>query len=474
MQKNKGFIFLIALILLLIGLKVPSLSLPYFWDEAWPYSTAVHLMYENGLSLLPGAIPFDISRGHPLFFHFMNASAMHLLGNSIAASHLFPLLISILLLIVTYLFCLTFFSEKVAIIASSVLFIQPLFLAQSALLLPEMMVALLSLLTIYCFLKNNRWLYLIFGTFLLLTKESGIVVVLCCGFWQLIEVFVIKKNKFNFKNDLLKLIFIGAPILLSSVFFILQKIKTGYFFLPLYTNGDNFMMTTIFEKFKNYSAFLFIYQGRNLLSFLLIACLVIFFFIKKNKLTSTKSKIIFLLSIYIIFYLIFSSANFYSPRYLLSIFAPFVIIFSFFLIEIFSDANRIIYPVVLSIVGVGGYFCFDKKHVSDHSLSYVDAVEVSLEMTNYCQAEHLQDKNINANFLMRTYLTDKYAGYVLPERIFKNVQEEATNETEYLIQTSFEKSETIEQLKSSKKWELLKRFEKNYSYCEIYIVKNRE
>ena len=125
MQKNKGFIFLIALILLLIGLKVPSLSLPYFWDEAWPYSTAVHLMYENGLSLLPGAIPFDISRGHPLFFHFMNASAMHLLGNSIAASHLFPLLISILLLIVTYLFCLTFFSEKVAIIASSVLFIQP-------------------------------------------------------------------------------------------------------------------------------------------------------------------------------------------------------------------------------------------------------------------------------------------------------------------------------------------------------------
>jgi len=92
MRKNRGIIFLFGLILLLIGLKIPTLSLPYFWDEAWPYSTAVHLLFENGLSLFPGAVPFDISRGHPLFFHFMNAAAWHVFGNSITGSHIFPLL----------------------------------------------------------------------------------------------------------------------------------------------------------------------------------------------------------------------------------------------------------------------------------------------------------------------------------------------------------------------------------------------
>lgn len=474
MQKNKGLIFLIGLILLLIGLKIPTLSLPYFWDEAWPYSTAVHLMYENGLSLLPGAIPFDISRGHPLFFHFMNAAALHVFGNGITGSHIFPLLISILLMIVNYIFCRTFFSEKVAIITSSILLVQPVFLAQSALLLPEMLVALLSLLTIYSFLKNNTWTYLLFGTLLLLTKESGIVAILSCGFWQLIELFVVKKNKFSLKNDITKLVIICIPIILTSLFFILQKIKTGYFFLPLYTNGDNFLIRSILEKLKNYSAYLFIYQGRNVLSFALIISLLVFFLIKKIKLKSAQSKTILVLSFFVIFYLIFSSANFYSPRYLLTILVPFIIIVSFFVTEISSGNKLVYYPVVLLILGVGIYFCFDKKHVSDHSLSYVDAIEVSQEMTRYCRKENLQDKNIVANFLMRTYLTDKYSGYVSQENLFKNIQVNATNNTEYLIQTNFEKLEFLEQLKNTKKLKLIKRFEKNYCFSEIYKVENSQ
>jgi len=195
-------------------------------------------------------------------------------------------------MLVNYIFCRTFFSEKVAIIASAILLVQPVFLAQSALLLPEMLVALLSLLTIYSFLKNNTWAYLLFGTLLLLTKESGIVAILSCGFWQLIELFAIKKNKYSLKNDVKKIVIICIPIILTSLFFILQKIKTGYFFLPLYTNGDNFLISSILEKLKNYSAYLFIYQGRNVLSFALIISLLVFFLIKKIKLKTAQSKIL--------------------------------------------------------------------------------------------------------------------------------------------------------------------------------------
>jgi hypothetical protein len=73
---------------------------------------------------------------------------------------------------------------------------------------------------------------------------------------------------------------------------------------------------------------------------------------------------------------------------------------------------------------------------------------------------------------MRTYLTDKYAGYVAPEKMFKNVEAKASNATEYLIQTSFEKNDILEQLQKTKNCLLIKRFEKNYCFSEIYKVAN--
>jgi len=45
------------IIIALLSYKFRFLFLPYYWDEAWPYSVGVHDLYDNGLSLMPGAIP---------------------------------------------------------------------------------------------------------------------------------------------------------------------------------------------------------------------------------------------------------------------------------------------------------------------------------------------------------------------------------------------------------------------------------
>ena len=50
LKKNPYLTGLAAIIILLVIVKIPHLFLPYYWDEAWVYGTAIRLMEEKGLS----------------------------------------------------------------------------------------------------------------------------------------------------------------------------------------------------------------------------------------------------------------------------------------------------------------------------------------------------------------------------------------------------------------------------------------
>ena len=73
-----------ALGVLLVGFvafKWQHLALPYYWDEAFPYSFAIRHQVENGLSLLPGGMPELLYTGHPPLFYFLEAAWTKLFGN---------------------------------------------------------------------------------------------------------------------------------------------------------------------------------------------------------------------------------------------------------------------------------------------------------------------------------------------------------------------------------------------------------
>jgi len=137
------------IIIALIIYKFRFLSLPYYWDEAWPYSAGIHDLYTNGLSLMPGAISSFVARGHPLMFHFLAAGWMKVFGTGLFAGHCFAMLISTLLIISIYLFCKTFFSERIGFIACLLFGCQAIFISQSSFLMPEVLMALCTML---CFL----------------------------------------------------------------------------------------------------------------------------------------------------------------------------------------------------------------------------------------------------------------------------------------------------------------------------------
>ena len=70
---NIHYIIIGIIILVLIIFKSQVIALPYFGDEAFPYSIAVRTLLKSDLSLMPTAIPPELSRGHPLVFHFLAA-----------------------------------------------------------------------------------------------------------------------------------------------------------------------------------------------------------------------------------------------------------------------------------------------------------------------------------------------------------------------------------------------------------------
>ena len=153
-------------------------------------------MYRHGLSLLPGAVPPFIARGHPLMFHFLAASWMHIFGTTLFSGHCFALTISVMMIMMTYLFGRDFFSARVGFIAALLLSTQAVFIAQSAFLLPEMMMALWSLLCFYSYLKKKYILFILCAAAALITKESGLIIICALAIFEITR-YLFSKEKDN-------------------------------------------------------------------------------------------------------------------------------------------------------------------------------------------------------------------------------------------------------------------------------------
>lgn len=458
-----GIVIVIAAVIIY---KLKFLLLPYFWDEAWPYSVAVRTLFNNGLSLLPGAIDADLSRGHPLMFHFLAALWMKIFGNGVLSGHSFVLAISVFLIVCTYLFCKKFFSERVGFIAGLLLSVQPLFITQSVFLMPEMLMALWTMLCLFVFFEGRKFLFLIFGTAMMLTKESGYVLPAIL-FIAEVFVFFFSKQKSS-RSFLGKLLLICIPVFVASIFYILQKNKFGWFFYPFHMDHISSSLKVFPENLQNEAAYLFIYYGRNGISIFVIISLIWILTLPKFGFTQNEKKILPVLSLYIVLYLVFSALNFYIPRYLMCAFPPFIIIGSVLADKVFARF-KLIYPLIITGIAVTClFFYFQPKKYGD--MDYSPSVNTDLQMVRYCEQMGLQDKKIFTTTLIRYALNEPYTGYLSAGK-FSNVQWEFSGDTEYCIFSADEyDSDLFSKIKKENRLELVKRFEAQYAWCELYKI----
>jgi len=499
----------------LVLFKSGFIGLPLFWDEAWVYAPAVRTMYANGPTLLPDAIPTELTRGHPLLFHFLATLWMKLWGTSNAVLHVFALFISVLTLVAIHLTGNRIAGAPVGAAATLMVAVNEAFLAQSGILLPEILLALFVLLTAWMFIERNVVGYVVMGTCALLTKESALVVILAILTWQTILLFT-KGDSEQVRTRWKWMGIICMPILLASLFFLYQYRVFGWVFYPEHLGLMSFDPKDVHYQFKLAFNILFEHQGmalttyafglmvpllwrawRPLVGFALVilyvaavkvldgrwampplptlvftlACFATIFFLQFMKLYSRDRKkgefagigLIFLLG-----FLLFSSFNFFADRYLICL-LPFIAIGIAIMVHgSISRFSPWAFPMlILLLCAVRVWQIGKDDRVGDTRLSYRDLIEVHSGMIHHLEEKDLYDAPIHVSFTEAVYLTDPDAGY-LSDRPFKNVTKGTPAPRAYVLFTSVTPAEEYK-AKDRSEYTLLKRFTSRKVWGEIYF-----
>ncbi len=450
-------------ILILLIIKIPHLAIPYFWDEAWSYFPAVFKMYETGPGLLPGALPLWDAKGHPLFFFFLSSVWMKIGGTSVVWVHILPLLISAGTILTVY----ALLKKQVNIWAANstalLLSVQSLFLAQASMLLPEMLVALLLVLSIHLYLQKKYWQYVIIASIMVLTKETTIIFV---GGFIIFHLFMYLNPEKRSRAYILESITLLIPTFIYAIFLILHKKEFGTFFFSDHTGYIEFNSSAIFYKLKVAIANIFLRYGRNAILFsTVVAVLLLLLFKIKLKYL----KLVALIALQLTLFLLFSSFNFYTQRYMLSLMILFIAVAG----TIFSQIkiNKIAaYVAVAAISLVPAYYSFTKKTNSDNDLGYVKTVKVFKQMVRYCEEQGWQDKPISASFNMIFALQNPHLGYASTSDGFSNISDlKDFRNTEIFINecTAWDYRQQLDTIKMENT--MRKYFEEGQAWGEIFV-----
>jgi hypothetical protein len=393
---------------------------------------------------------------------------MKIIGTSLLSVHLFALVISILTLLAIYMLALHQFDFKTALISVLFLFPQAIFLAQSTLLLPEMLLALLTILSIDLYFNNKWLLFSIVTSLLLLTKETGIVLVVAFFLHKLFIFKLSDKKSFLNVNHFKELLIICLPLLPIMFFLTLQKLKLGWFFYPEHMGMIQTDLKQILKSLGSLLTLFFTGDGRLLILIALLVSLI-FLTYKKRLLNHEINKLLFFM-VFILLYLIFSSINFFTVRYLLSILTVFGIAGAFLISKLFEKNNILLISCSGFIILVLSYMTIKKNNESDVSVYFSNSVKLHKEVVNYCETQDWHSESISTGFLMSYNLSRPFLGYLNDKtNIFQSVSGNFNKNSEIFIFYSNESDPNRQKFISNKKYDLIKRFEKGNSWAEIYI-----
>jgi 4-amino-4-deoxy-L-arabinose transferase-like glycosyltransferase len=214
------FLFVVMFIVV-IGLKLPVLQTPYFWDEMGAYVEPSHWLSNQSLvHALPGLHPPDMFFGHPPALYALVALIFKLFGTASSGPHLLSMGFAFLGLCFTYRIGRLLYGRQVGIAAAALLFAMPLYFAQAGMMLGDIPVAALGVMTVYYSLTRCYPAFLLAGFCLVLVKETGMAVVVAAVIYQLL-------TNWRGKVELRRALMLAVPLVPLALFFAVQKLATG-------------------------------------------------------------------------------------------------------------------------------------------------------------------------------------------------------------------------------------------------------
>ncbi len=414
-------ILFIAGLIVFVLYKISDIGVPYFWDEAGVYVAGARQMNDFGhIGMLPNDLDPLLSRGHPLLFYFCEALIFRNFGDTVISGHIFALLLALTTLIVFYFFARKEFDPLVATLSTVLLSVQPIFFSLSAMLVPEMMLTLFTLISLWGIIRNNWILYAIGASLALLTKESAIVIP-ALGLTIIFFSGLINRDLFTLKR--LKLMMIGLiPVLVFGLFLIIQKIQRGWFFFPEHIGYIHFDIQTLKKMGGRILYDMLFDQGRWLIGYPFLAGLFFCILAKPLKMEfNTKPFLVFIG--FLLLVLIFADINYYLTRYILNA-IPFIVLGGVYTaVTIFrriSQHKRAIFAVLIILFTSGAIISAQQnmtKFPYGCDMSYKWVVNTSEEAIHWIGQQPWRNDTINANFPINEGLKDERNGYLSGEAI---------------------------------------------------------
>jgi 4-amino-4-deoxy-L-arabinose transferase-like glycosyltransferase len=519
-----GISSFVLITLLFVAYKWESLLLAHFWDESWVYVPAIKQLAGRGAGLLPSALDPELSRGHPLFFHFMGASWISIFGESALSLHAFALSLSAGVAFLVYHITSALTGNVWAgICAAVLLYVQGMFVAQSAMVLPEMLIALLVLLSLWLFIRQRYVLLCIVLCLGVLTKESFILVyALLVGMQVLLWLY--DRKDAGLRSIVTGGVVFVLPALVLAGFFYIQYRTYGWYLYPTHIGMIKFDPWMMAYDLHNGLIFLVNDQGRLMLFlsslccalwliwkrsyrllwllfvplvvfivlllmmekynataelFLLGTCCVIVWFIftlKHWKEGSDLLKFTLMSCGFVFVYLAFCMINFFSLRYTLCL-LPLLLIFavSGMVAALPAVRVRMVYMFVM-LSCVYTVFCNSRvTQISDVELSFLPALRVQHRMVKYLEDNHYYKKAVFVPFLDINNLKQPLSGFRSNDSIFEQVHSTyKPGKVDLLIFHNIEPDPKKDSILASGHFRLVKVFEEKMVKLEIYRDLNTE
>ena len=469
MLKNKDYTLLLLPVVLLgvVIIKFPHLFLPHYWDEAWSYSPAIQYMYENHLGIIPGALPADLSRGHPLLFYFLSSGWMRIFGPELFSRHCFALAVSLVYLVSIWYIVRKLFSKRAGIMATVITACQALFLTQASMLLPEIMLSLFTIWTLYAYLQKKSLLYIFASSLLILTKETGIFLLIIIFVWDFFEWLFSGKMRSSVIKQIQRNLMLSIPFLVFALHLVLQKRVFGWYLFPEHIS----LMTTFSQGIKELGSqeYFLQFYGQIYLVITLIASFCILMF-RRKKIPAWQKKSLWMIFSFLLLYLFASTFLLFSPRYLMCIHIILVLLTVFYLD--FITRSMVWLPVAVTIILAANllYLALTLRSNGDYNLGCTDAMLLQKDAVNYLERNRLYDHTIYCGFLMQKNMTIKAAGF-LEGRPFTRLTGSLDPNPEYILLTSTEPEPNYYRIKYSISDSLIRHWERNYMWMEIYKKK---
>jgi len=454
-------------------LKLPYLALPSFWDDAWVYAPAIRALHETGPTLLPGTITDDLTRGHPLLFHFLGSIWLSVFGPSNLALHAYALAVGVALLAVTARVASQLYGPCVGFWAVLLLGAHSMIFVQSALALPELMLALWALLAVSAFANQKWWWAVFWATLMLYTKESGVVVLVGLVVTTVGHGWLARKPVREWGRTLLHALAVaGVSIALVAIHFIVQKNRLGYVFFPEHLGYLVDDLGAVVKAFGQLSNILLVQYGVGVL---MLALMVIVVMARFRKRPPTYLEVF--AGVFTLGFLAFSALNFQTHRYL-SIILPFLTIaglggvFQVLGAKHLRVAHVLAGVLVLSV----GTSTLTRDNVGDTSLHYTDQIAVRIKAIQYLHTRPGCDTlQSNGTFLLYTATQVPGAGYgadtlCIPWSPGGTIAEYHLRGVDFLVNTAAEPTSAIADYAAQHPRQLIleKRLEQGPAWAEIW------